>query len=149
MTSPYAVLDTLPDVKLVWTNDDRVLAGARARWFPAASTIAVDSRLRRLKARCSLAHELGHVVLGHGASCGNELYDFRAELAADEYAARLLLDDLPTLIVEIATTSSHGHAAENLNVTRDILETRLSTMDPGESALVDELVREIQESGGC
>lgn len=149
MTSPYAIAEALPKIKIRPTADDRALKGRRARWFPHRNLILVDSRVRRLIGRCSLAHELGHVILGHGASCGTELYDYRAELAADEWAARTLLDDVPTLIVEIATTANHGHAANNLNVTLDLLEMRLRTMDPSEAALVDELVREIQESGGC
>lgn len=149
MTSPYAVLEDLPDIKLRRTSDDLALKGRRARWFPHRSLILVDSRVRRLVQRCSVAHELGHVMLGHGASCGDEFFDYRAELAADEWAARLLLDDVPTLIIELATTHNHGHAANNLNVTLDLLETRLRTMTPDEAALVDELVREIHESGGC
>lgn len=149
MTSPYAILEDLPDIKLRRTADDLALKGRRARWFPHRSLILVDSRVRRLIARCSVAHELGHVMLGHGASCGHDFFDYRAELAADEWAARLLLDDVPTLIIELATTHNHGHAANNLNVTLDLLETRLRTMTPDEAALVDELVREIQESGGC
>ena len=149
MTSPYTILDRLPEISIRPTADDRALKGRRARWFPHRRLILVDSRIRRLVQRCSLMHEIGHVVLGHGASCGDNLYDYRLELAADEWAARTLLDDLPKLIVELATTCTHGHAANNLNVTLDVLETRLTTMDPGEAALVDELVREIQESGGC
>jgi Zn-dependent peptidase ImmA (M78 family) len=149
MTSPHVVLDVYPDVRLVRTNDEKVLRGRDARWFPMPRVIVIKASLRRLTYRCRLAHELGHVVLGHGAACGDDLYDYRLELAADEWAARLLLDDLPRLIVELATTCNHGHAAANLNVTLDVLDTRLHTMDPGESSLVDELVREIQESGGC
>lgn len=149
MTSPYSILEDLPDIKLRRTSDDLALKGRRARWFPHRSLILVDSRVRRLVQRCSVAHELGHVVLGHGSSCGDDFYDYRAELAADEWAARLLLDDVPGLIIELATTENHGHAANNLNVTLSMLDTRLKTMTPDETALVDELVREIQEGRGC
>lgn len=149
MTSPYAVLERLPGIKLEWTQDEKVLRGRRARWFPAEQTIAIDSRLRRLKARCSLAHELGHVVLGHAASCGVDFYDYRAELAADEFAARLLLDDLGALSIELATTSHHGHAASNLNVTLALFDTRLSTLHPDEAAFINETVWEIHDGRGC
>lgn len=152
MTSPYAVLvEALPGVRLAFTADERVLDGARARWFPDDRVIVVDSRVRRLKSRCSVAHEIGHIVLGHEGGCGDDAnpYDYRNELAADEFAARLLLDDLTELIVQLATTSNHGHAASNLNVTLDIFEARLGCLDPGEAAMVDEIVREIQEGVGC
>lgn len=148
-TSPYALLATMPDVELVWTTDEDVLRGRRARWFPRSRRIAIDSRLRRLKARCSLAHELGHVVLEHDAPCGNEFFDYRAELAADEFAARLLLDDLDQLATELALACNHGHAASNLNVTLDLFETRLRTLLPDEVAAIDALVREIQADRPC
>lgn len=149
MTSPYAVLDALPEIKLVWTNDERALKGRDARWFPARKVIAVKASLRRLKSRCRIAHELGHIVLGHGASCGVEFFDLRAEEAADEFAARLLLDDLQMLATELATTVHHGHAANNLNVTLDMFDTRLRTLLPDEIAVVDSLVCEIQAGHGC
>lgn len=149
MTSPYELLTAMPDVQLVWTSNQEVLRGRRARWFPGKNAIAIDSRLRRLKARCSLAHELGHVVLGH--PCGGEgtLFDYRRELAADEFAARLLLHDLDELARTIVVTCSDGHAARELNVTLDLYRTRLDTLREEEFAYISEHVTTVRDGWGA
>lgn len=140
MSSPYQLLEAMPDVHLHWTDNPEVLQGRRARWFPDQQVIAVDKRLRRLKARCSLAHELAHVVFGD--VCGTEggLYDYRRELRADEFAARLLLPDLDELARTIVVTCTDGHAARELNVTLDLYRTRLDTLRPHEREVIDAYV---------
>lgn len=137
MSSPYRLLAAMPDVRLHWTDHPDVLQGRRARWFPDKRVIAIDKRLRRLKARCSLAHELAHIVLGD--TCGSEggLYDFRRELRADEFAARLLLPDLDELARTIVVTCTDGHAARELNVTLDLYRTRLDTLRDDERVVID------------
>lgn len=149
MTSPYTLLSQMPDVQLVWTADPNVLKGRRARWFPRSRHIAIDSRLRRLKSRCSLAHELGHVVLEHPTACGTDFFDNRVELEADHFAARLLLSDLQQLGTELATTCNHGHAAANLNVTLDMLETRLAGLSAIEQKRLGRIVWSIHEGIGA
>lgn len=149
MNSPYDLLADMPDVELVWTSNPRVLQGRRARWFPTKNAIAIDNRLRRLKARCSLAHELGHVVLGHTCGTEDNLFDYRRELAADEFAARLLLSDLAELARTIVLTCSDGHAARELNVTLDLYRTRLDTLRPDERRWVDDRVSQASEGWGA
>lgn len=149
MTSPWALLDRLPDVRVLWTDDERALKGKRARWYPKWNVIAIDKTMRRLKARCSLAHELGHVVLGHPESCGHEFYDQRIEAEADEFAARLLLDDLAEIAHELAISCNHGHAAHNLNVTLDLFEVRLFTLRPDEERYVRARVAELLDDVGA
>lgn len=147
--SPWSVLASLPDVRLEWTEDQEVLEGRRARWFPGHRVIVIDSRLKRLKARCSLAHELGHVVLEHPTPCGSEFFDNRVEVEADQFAARLLLPDLDLLGIELATSVHHGHAASNLNVTRDILEARLAGLREDESRHLRRIVWDVHEGRGA
>jgi Zn-dependent peptidase ImmA (M78 family) len=147
--SPYTLLAAYADVQLIWTAKASTLRGARARWFPDHRVIAIDSRLRRLISRCSLAHELGHVVLEHPTPCGNEFFDRRVEEEADEFAARLLLDDLDELACELATTCGHGHAAANLRVTLDMLDTRLRTLTELERAHLSRVVWNVHESVGA
>ena len=53
----------------------------------ARDLVVYDHRLTPVERRCVLAHELGHVYHGH-----TTFGDARAERAADEYAARLLID---------------------------------------------------------
>lgn len=149
MTSPYQLLADMPDVTLVWTSNQEVLRGRRARWFPTRNAIAIDNRMRRLKARCSLAHELGHVVLDHACGSDDSLFDYRQELAADEFAARLLLHDLAELAQTILVTCSDGHAARELNVTLDLYRTRLDTLRPEERRFVDTYVCDASEGWGA
>ncbi|WP_377324677.1 ImmA/IrrE family metallo-endopeptidase [Pimelobacter simplex] len=137
MSSPYALLATMPDVRLHWTNDQEVLQGRRARWYPDKRVIAIDKRERRLKTRCSLAHELGHVVFGDACGVDEGLYDDRREQRADEFAARLLLPDLDLLARTIVVTVTDGHAANDLNVTLDLYRVRLDTLTPEEREVID------------
>ncbi|GAB2970041.1 ImmA/IrrE family metallo-endopeptidase [Nocardioides montaniterrae] len=140
MSGPYRLLAAMPEIRLHWTDNQDVLVGRRARWFPIQQVIAIDRRLRRLLARCSLAHELGHVV--HGDTCGTEgdLYDLRRELRADEFAARLLLPSLDEIARTVVVTSGDGHAARELNVTLDLYRTRLDTFTPDERHEVERQV---------
>jgi Zn-dependent peptidase ImmA (M78 family) len=147
--SPYALLASRADVQLIWTENPDTLRGARGRWFPDSRVIAIDSRVRRLISRCSLAHELGHVVLEHPTPCGNDFFDRRVEEEADEFAARLLLDDLDELARELATTCHHGHAAANLRVTLDMLETRLKTLTDLERRHISKRVWAVHDSTGA
>lgn len=147
--SPWTRLGNMPDVELIWSTDDAVLRGRRARWYPRSRRIVIDGRLRRLISRCSLAHELAHAALGHPEPCGNEFFDQRVEAEADELAARWLLDDLDQLSLELATTCNHGHAAANLRVTLDMLEVRLATLTAGERAYIERAVWNVHESVGA
>lgn len=147
--STTALLASMPDVRVLYTDDERALKGREARWYPKYSLIVIAKRLKRLKARCRLAHELGHVVLGHPTPCGIEFFDQRVELEADEFAARLLLSDLDALAFEMATACGRGHAAANLFVTLDLYETRLATLLPREAARLEEKVSGYQDGMGA
>lgn len=146
--STTALLATMPRVRVLYTDDQRALKGREARWYPDFRLIAIDKRLRRLKSRCRLAHELGHAVLGHPA-CDDELYDQRIEAEADEFAARLLLDNIGDLAFELATACGHGHAASNLYVTLDLFEVRLATLASWERDWISTEVARIQEGVGA
>jgi Zn-dependent peptidase ImmA (M78 family) len=127
----------MPEVRLHWTDNQDVLQGRRARWYPVQRVIAMDKTVRPLKSRCSLAHELAHVVFGD--TCGGEgdLFDYRRELRADEFAARLLMPDLELLARTIVITCTDGHAARELNVTLDLYQIRLDTFTTEERAVID------------
>lgn len=137
MSSPYSLLATMPDVRLHWTDNQAVLLGRRARWFPVQRVIAMDKTIRPLKARCGLAHELGHVVFGDTCGTEDNLFDYRRELRAEEFAARLLMPDLEHLARTIVVTCTDGHAARELNVTLDLYRMRLDTFTPEERAVID------------
>lgn len=149
MTSPYDLLAALTGVTVHYTDDQRVLRGRRGRWFPGPREIVIDKRLRRLKSRCALAHELAHAVLNHGPCGGGDLYDYRRELAADEFAARLLLDDVDRLADVLAHAVHRGHAASELNVTVDLLDTRLAGLTDIEHEHIAERLAAVREMAGA
>jgi len=148
-SSTRAILAQLPDIDVVYTRDDSILRGRRARWFPRLRTIYIDGGLLKMVARCSLMHELAHVILDHQGSCNHTFYDQRVELEADRFAARLLLPDLDELAIELATTSHHGHAARNLRVTLDMLEVRLGSLTTHEHRYLSKRVWSVHDSVGA
>ena len=62
------------------------LRTANGLWVPEHRTIILRPRMRALIERTVLAHEMGHVCLGHTDSCP------RNEKMADRFAARKLID---------------------------------------------------------
>lgn len=63
----------------------------RSLYLPELSIIYVESHQPHCCKRSNLAHELGHVVLGHTRP-QNAWWEARQELQADIFAARLLID---------------------------------------------------------
>jgi hypothetical protein len=98
------------------------LRSAHGLWVPDHRTIILKRGMRALHERSILAHELGHVCLGHEESTT------RNEFLADRWAARKLI--APDHLAEVARV--HHDPAQwciELDVTPHILETylRLST----------------------
>lgn len=147
--SARSLLAAIPDVEVVYTRDDAVLRGRLARWFPRVRTIAFHADARGKAWRCSAVHEIGHVVLGHPAACGNEFFDHQNEIEADKWAARVLLPNLAAVATEIASAASYGQAAYNLGVILDLLEVRLHNLSPDERKYVSRRVWNVHESVGA
>ena len=94
------------------------LRTANGLWLPEHRTIVLKPRMRALVERTVLAHELGHVCLGH--------LDDRPkhELQADRFAARHLIH--PDRLREVAAcTPDPAQWALELQVTPRVLETYL------------------------
>lgn len=89
------------------------------RWYPDLHIIALTPALTRIEERCTIAHELGHVCLGHRASSPKH------ERMADRWAARKLIN--PHDLADIAAgTPDAGRWCLELDVTPHILTTYLS-----------------------
>lgn len=142
---PWQTLADMPDVELVWTDDDALLCGDDAWWDPDTRQIWMDSRLKRVVRRCALAHELAHVVREDFA-CGDPRTDLRMERDADRLAARWLLPDLEAIAVAYVTAESDGHAADMLYVTVDLLEARCSALHPAERHYIRRKVDEVRHA---
>lgn len=93
----------------------------------------------QVQRRCTLAHELAHIELGHGASCS------RAEEAEARAAAARRLIDLDALLDAFRWAEHLEEVADELWVDLDTLQARIDTLTDDERAalvaLHDELAR--------
>ncbi len=92
------------------------IRSTNALWVPERRTIIMKRGLRRLVERSALAHELGHVCLGHRDDRP------RHEILADRWAAQHLIT--PKRLAEVmAETEDPGTWCVELDVTPHMLET--------------------------
>lgn len=106
--------------------------GLRVAWSPALGeyvrgvyehdrrTITLACGLTTAQARSALAHEIGHAWYGHRWT-GDPHEDADAERLADEYAARLLVDQGAYAAAEQLVGPHPGAIARELTVTADIV----------------------------
>jgi Zn-dependent peptidase ImmA (M78 family) len=132
--SPWAELARRPEI---WVHRCRLDEG-QGWWCPDERVILLDERLGRREARCVLAHELGHVVLGHTGLpdvAGADRISARAERSADLWAARRLVaaGDLGRALA--LYPDDEAAAAAELDVTSEVLRLRLSDVSPGQGRL--------------
>ena len=97
--------------------------GEKGRWYPARRTISLRAGLPARAERCTLAHELGHAVLGHeaGAHLPQWLVE-KQERAADRWAAETLISEDAYRGAEHALGPHPGAIAAELGVTVHLLE---------------------------
>lgn len=107
----------------------------------AGAVIWVNMRQKKTRQRFTLAHELGHHLLRHvdafhldlggnlspNATGGHPGYDWRAERAANEFAANLLM---PASVIRraSATTTDIGALASQFEVSPAAMGFRLTTL---------------------
>lgn len=85
-------------------------------WYPDDATIALNHDLLYDEERCVLAHELGHATLGH--DCDGSAN----ELAADQWAANLILTAEQVARCARIWPENPEKWCEELEVTSDILK---------------------------
>lgn len=108
-------------------------AGRVGEYDHETRTIRLDRRMLLRQARCVLCHELRHAEAGDVLTdCSRQ--NARQEAAADDAAARLLIDleDLGDALRLFETTDPVALAVE-LNVAVDVVETRLRGLHPAEA----------------
>lgn len=124
--SPRAILDNL-GIRVVrtWMRDTWGL------WLPDKMTVVLADGLSAVQERCTLAHEVEHVLAGDG-TCGAstadlQLYAVRRERHADRLAARKLIG-----ISDLAPAAHQGLSVEEvaaeLDVTERLLMVRLNDL---------------------
>lgn len=98
--------------------------GPKGAWFPHKRRISLRHGMDDASTRCTMAHELAHMWLGHPAPASD-----RQERRADDFAARLLISETDYANIE----SVYGHypqqIAAELNVTTHILATWRDTYE--------------------
>lgn len=138
--SPWRHLRSLADVGLEFTDDEALLDGADARYFHTVRRVLMDRRIDlQVERRCTLAHELGHAVRGD-LPCGDDRADDRQEAAVEQWAARQLIE-LPALAEALKWSDDPAEVADELWVTPDLLEVRISHLHPSERAWLRRALR--------
>lgn len=95
-----------------------------------SQTITIDPRIPVVAMRCTLAHESIHVERGPSPAM---IFDRAEELAVQKVTARRLVE-VRALGEALAERCCVLHAAEVLEVTPSIVETRLRWLHPSERA---------------
>ncbi|WP_230747585.1 ImmA/IrrE family metallo-endopeptidase [Brevibacterium sp. CCUG 69071] len=90
----------------------------------------MEPDLLQVERRCTLAHELAHIDLGH-----TEKTTVAEENAARRYAAQKLID-WDALVDAFRWAHNAHEAADELWVTPEVLEDRLRFLHPNERALL-------------
>jgi Zn-dependent peptidase ImmA (M78 family) len=144
--SPWGELRSRPDI---WVHRCRLEEGS-GWWCPQDRVILLDDRLDRRRARCVLAHELAHAVLGHvgcpAAFADRRWLAGRLEAQADRWSARRLVS-LPALGEVLAERPADVEAAAAaLDVTLPVLRCRLDGLDEGERSALRARLRRVEQS---
>lgn len=123
------------------------LPSGNAWWSPAHEVIYLRKGILQVERRCALAHELGHRALQHSGQCRHQdaaRIGQRNERDADLWASTRLIA-IEDLADALKWTSCPVQAAEELWVTRRLLEVRLALMSVLERRRLGELLREPME----
>lgn len=99
--------------------------GEKGRFF-GGRVISLRRDLGPVNRRCTLAHELGHVVLGHDPAATG-WWKVRQEKAADRWAAETLIDPAEYQAAEQAHGPHPGGIAAELGVTVHLVEVFRAT----------------------
>lgn len=106
-----------------------------------ADVIVMNPDQLQVERRCTLAHELAHIELGHIGGCSG-----REETDAARMAARWLID-MGDLLSALQWTENFQEAADCLWVDEPTLMARLDGLTAAERAQIVRLHQEVE--GGC
>lgn len=123
MWHPWRRLRALTHVDLHWRPLDGLLGATNGR-----DLIVMDPRQSQVQRRCTIAHEVAHIELGHTSGCSP-----LEEEAARRHAARRLIA-MPDLLDVLCWTEELEEAADELWVDLDTLKARLDALTTGEQA---------------
>lgn len=124
------------------------IAPVRGAWVAEVAVILLDRALGRVERAATLAHEIAHIDLRHHEHTPpHQWFAVRLEAEADRLAARRLLDDVDEVAEAMAL---HPHdlaaAADDLDVTVDVLLRRLGLLTRAEQAIVVDRLDRVERS---
>ncbi|MFE5309756.1 ImmA/IrrE family metallo-endopeptidase [Isoptericola sp. NPDC056605] len=102
-------------LRVKWDN-----LGRRAGELRRSGLVLLNHRKSVLTQRCTLAHEMGHWSLGHDWTLYHDIE--RDELAADAWAARLLISPVDYALAERLHGPHAGAIARELDVSTRLVE---------------------------
>ncbi|GAB3042338.1 ImmA/IrrE family metallo-endopeptidase [Sediminivirga luteola] len=126
--NPWRELAALDGVVVSWRDD---LPPGVLGATDGVSIIYLRKDLRQVERRCTLAHELTHLRLGHRGCV-----DPRTEAEVRRLTA-LRLVSLPQLLDAARWAGTDAELARELWVTRAVLADRLAALSPAERAQLD------------
>lgn len=139
--SPWGAVAKLQDVLVAFAD----LPSGRGWWEPDERVLLLDRQQTQREMRCTLAHELEHILRGdQDVSAVSSVLHARQEVAACAAAARRLVP-LSRLVDALLWSQDEQELAEELNVDEDTLRMRLLTLTPEEHQLIDERIRAAEE----
>lgn len=106
----------------VRTSPEGLRPGEHGKWFPSRRVIHLHPGLGPANRLYTLAHELGHALLGHMAKPPPWLHA-RQEREADEWAAGKLISRDDYRRAEILVGNHPGALAKELGVTTRVIHT--------------------------
>lgn len=105
---------------------------------PVRKVILLEDEHSRVSRRCSLAHAVAHIDLGHQATGGGVL-GVRQEAAADVLAARRLVA-VAAIAQAVLYVESFAELAHEVEVDEHMLGVRIQHMHPSELGYVREVM---------
>jgi len=126
-----------------WVIRHRHLGGIPEVMCRRSKVILLEAGASRAERRCSLAHAVAHLDLGHTAR-RNKVIDKRQEAAANQLAARRLISIEQLAGVLRWTRDSHEIACE-LGVDLSTLRCRHQHLHPSERALLTRMAEDLEE----
>lgn len=133
MWHPWRRLRALTHVHLHWQPLVGLLGATNGR-----DLIVMDPRQSQAQRRCTIAHELAHIDLGHTDGCSPT-----EETEARALAARRLIT-MPALLDALAWSEELEEVADELWVDLDTLYARLDHLTPHECAQIRALYEQTE-----
>ncbi|WP_104087926.1 ImmA/IrrE family metallo-endopeptidase [Arthrobacter sp. GMC3] len=129
MFHPWGILRKLGHIRLTWADLPVGVLG----YTNGVDEIVMDKRLLQVERRCTLTHELVHIEYGH-----TRCQSMKVERQVCAEASRRLIP-IEQMLKHVPWARNLQELAEELWVTRTVLDDRIQCLTKDEWALIDAL----------